>query len=167
MADGKVFLYYYKAADEPVVLNTYARTRADPPAHESIGQGLRRRHVLQGSDLTRDEYVRLRANIYAEDHIICMDAETGKTLVGHGPAGDNAQHGRSCSSKWEPAYADGMLAAANEAGRLCGIDADTGKIVWTWVDEPVAKAVAQKLEAAAKKKLGAVRYRNHRQSDDR
>ena len=143
-ADGKVFLYYYKAADEPVLLNTYAKP-GQAPAHERMAKAYDG-DTFYKPLMTREEYVHFRCNLYAYDRIICMDADTGKTLWDTALPGLMGGGGRS-NAKWEPAYADGMLAAATDGGRLCGIDAETGKIVWTWTDD----AFVQELDQTAKK----------------
>jgi len=121
-ADGMIFLsYYVPNASEPAAEKSVERVLADGREREALG----------GGD-TLPWYAMEKLYPKADDIILAMDAETGKTLwkTVMVNRGINHQHHKEGPFDMTPAFADGRVFAIGMSGWLYALDAKTGKPLW-------------------------------------
>jgi outer membrane protein assembly factor BamB len=116
-ADGKIYLSYY--VPSPV-----------KPAPDNV-----RKRVAEGSGLSPEElpdYALEKLYPRADDVVLCMDAETGKTLwkATMSGRGRNHQHHKEGPFNMTPCVRDGRVFAIGMSDHLYALDAKTGKPLW-------------------------------------
>ncbi len=114
---GKVFLSYYV----PSPARGYPEKKAQQMAKEA------------GKDVDKlPEYALQKIYPAADDVVLAMDAETGKTLwkAVMKDRGINHQHHKEGPFDMTPAYHDGRVFAIGMSGWLYAFDAETGKPLW-------------------------------------
>ena len=131
VAGGRVYLYFYQPGGtqiDPDVL-AQAKKRFDPATAKAM------------------------ATLRADDVVLCLDATTGRELwrTVYPAKGLNqscegfpkAQHGPQCV----PCIADGKVYTIGSAGRVYGLDANSGQKLWDNVIGPIHEQVEASLAA--------------------
>lgn len=114
IANGRVYMFYYRRAGGIIDRDRYARLTAE--AH-----------------LETDRERRYWSSLDADDIVICMDAENGRTLWrtvrarrGLNYHDRGGGHGPQCT----PCVGNGKVYAVGSAGRIYALDAATGRPIW-------------------------------------
>ena len=109
VADGRVFLFYYR----PHGRQSFAFTAEDEAAFRTLGRGRNPPNVWQAADVVH-----------------CFDAATGRTLWKHmDPRGLIAAHGKD-GGHYTPCAGGGRVYGVSTAGRLYCLNAATGEPLW-------------------------------------
>ncbi|MFP4105827.1 MAG: PQQ-binding-like beta-propeller repeat protein [Phycisphaerae bacterium] len=122
------------AGDGMIFMSYYVPTAATAPSDKKVQRVLE--NAKQDDKVNAPTelpwYVMEKLYPKADDVVLAMDAETGKTLwkttmVGRGI---NHQHHKEGPFDMTPAYADGRVFAIGMSGWLYALDAKTGKPLW-------------------------------------
>ncbi|MFP4053344.1 MAG: PQQ-binding-like beta-propeller repeat protein [Phycisphaerae bacterium] len=117
------------AANGRVYLSYFVPTPAEAPSEKAIEK------LAEGSDLSSDKlpwYALEKIYPKSDDVVLCMDAETGKTLwkATVSARGRNHQHHKEGPFDMTPGVGGGRVFAIGMSGYLYAFDAETGKPLW-------------------------------------
>ncbi|MCC5789987.1 MAG: PQQ-binding-like beta-propeller repeat protein [Opitutales bacterium] len=137
LADGKVFMYY--SVPSPRVYNYVFRARDFTSGHthferivEAMAEQGQGRGKFKGEPEDLPTAVLEKIWEAADDVVIAMDAETGKTLwrTRIEGVGYNRQHHKEGPYNQTAAVKDGRVFAIGSGGILHAMDAETGEYLW-------------------------------------
>jgi outer membrane protein assembly factor BamB len=160
VADNKVFLVYHDPNDEVYDDQDYDGYMKGFPQHLLGGSEAVDRYN-KGEPQAREPLAKKKASITVDDVVLCLDAETGKTLWKTAFAKQGFNYMNYGRYPWNsaktgpnvtPCFHQGRLFALGNAGKVYALEAASGKMLWeSDIGDYYAKASALIKESREKR----------------